>query len=106
MPGPAPASVMPGDLVDPAAAAAVVREGALLIDIREGYERDLLRVSGARHVPLFDILRNEEAVPRGGTLLVLDHDGSRGAFGARVLRERGHDALAVEGGARALAGRS
>lgn len=74
-------------------------EGApVLVDIREGYERARVPVGGAVTAPLFDVLAGTADLPRS-RLIVVAEDAPRAAFGARVLRERGFDAVALDRGA-------
>lgn len=77
------------------------RSEAVLIDVREPYERETARVAGVLPLPLYDLLSGERGLPRDRPLVVVDQDGSRAPFAARILRERGYTAIALEGGAEA-----
>lgn len=85
-----------------AKAAALLREGAVLVDLREADEHAREHVPGARLLPLsrFDTAE----LPAGGKLLFHCQSGARtGAHAGRLAaRAAGREAYLVEGGIEAL----
>ena len=89
------------ELLTPAQALARMREGAVLVDVREPHERALGMADGARGVPQADL----EAAPsatlpdRGADVLLICQGGRRSLQAARALRDAGYARVAsVQGG--------
>jgi rhodanese-related sulfurtransferase len=87
--------------VDPAAAAALVRDGALLLDVREPDEWEAGHAPGAVHLPL-GRLPNERPAP-GCRIVVVCRSGRRSAEATRALLAWGYDAVNLAGGMQAWA---
>lgn len=90
---------MPLKTIDPKAAAALLREGATLIDIREADERAREHVTGSRSLPLSKL--GEAAGTINGTRPVIFHcrSGNRTQVNAQALAEAAKcEAYLLEGG--------
>lgn len=90
--------------VDVVTAARLQAAGALLLDVREPHEWELVHVAGSRHVPMRRIPEALADLPRDRDLLVLCHVGGRSARVTQYLRAQGFDrACNVAGGIEAWA---
>lgn len=86
--------------IKPEAAAALLREGATLIDVREPDEHARERIPGARNMPLSQIEEAEFAVQQGKPVLFHCRSGARTAESADHLSAKAGicEAFVVEGG--------
>ncbi len=85
--------------IDVATAAAQVRAGALLLDVREAFEVQICAVPGSRHIPMRQIPESLPDLPRDQPILVLCHHGGRSARVSQFLRAQGFDQVTnVAGG--------
>lgn len=85
--------------VDVTTAAQLLREGALLLDVREPDEIALCQVPGCRAIPMRQIPENIPALPRDRPVLVLCHHGGRSRRVTQFLRANGFaNATNVAGG--------
>jgi molybdopterin/thiamine biosynthesis adenylyltransferase/rhodanese-related sulfurtransferase len=74
-------------------------EAFALIDVREPFEYEIAKIDGARLIPLGELERRIDELPRTGALVLQCHSGGRSEHAARVLREAGFDnAVNLEGG--------
>jgi len=77
----------------------IERDGAVLIDVREPYERDICAIGGAWPIPLDDIGERLDQLPRDRELLLHCHHGGRSLRATKFLREKGFArAVNVAGG--------
>jgi rhodanese-related sulfurtransferase len=91
--------------VDVAAAAQLLRAGALLLDVREPFEVDICAVAGSRAIPLRQIPESLPELPRDRPILVICHHGPRSRRVTQFLRANGFpQATNVAGGIDAWAG--
>ncbi|MBK9476610.1 MAG: molybdopterin-synthase adenylyltransferase MoeB [Tetrasphaera sp.] len=95
-------STTPGDQVPEISATDLARAltgGALLLDVREQAERDIVAIPGGAPFPLAD-LRGGALPPMdpGAVVHVYCKSGSRSAEAVRLLRSAGVDAVSVRGG--------
>ena len=74
---------------DVATAARQLREGALLLDVREPFEVATCAVAGSRHIPMRQIPENLPDLPRDQPILVLCHLGVRSLRVTQFLRANG-----------------
>ena len=74
---------------DVATAAQLLRNGALLLDIREPFEVATCAVTGSRHIPMRQVPENLPALPRDRLILVLCHAGARSLRVTQFLRANG-----------------
>lgn len=93
---------MPADApleVDVATAAQMVRDGALLLDIREPFEFALCRIAGSREIPMRQLPEHLADLPRDQPILALCHHGARSMRVTQFLRAHGFtQATNVAGG--------
>ena len=78
----------------------------VLVDVREGYERAIVTIPGAVHVPLADLESGAglSALPAGRRVVLNCKSGGRSAKALEVLRAAGRaDAVHVAGGVLAWA---
>jgi rhodanese-related sulfurtransferase len=78
-----------------------VREGALLLDVREPHEWNAGHAAGARHVPLWELPERLDALPRDRQVLVVCRSGHRSSRATSLLVRSGFDAVNLDGGMRA-----
>jgi rhodanese-related sulfurtransferase len=73
-------------------------EGARLIDVRQPYEFDEMRVAGAVLVPLATVPDNVDAFRGEGPVYVICKTGARSARACEFLAAQGVEAVNVAGG--------
>ena len=73
-------------------------EGARLVDVRQPYEFDEMRVSGAVLVPLATVPDNVDAFRGEGPVYVICKTGARSARACEFLAAHGVEAINVAGG--------
>lgn len=78
-----------GDGVNSAEAHALVRDGALLLDVRTPEEFADGHLPGARNIPVGDLSARLGELPRDRTVVVYCHSGARSARATATLREAG-----------------
>jgi rhodanese-related sulfurtransferase len=91
----------PPKKTDPLSATEMIRDGAVLVDVREKSEWSLGRAPRARHIPLGQLSDRARELPRNRTILVICRNGNRSARAASHLRATGYTAINVTGGMRA-----
>jgi rhodanese-related sulfurtransferase len=89
--------------VRPEEAGDLGRAGAVFVDVREVDEWNAGHAPGARHVPLGDVARRLDSLPRGRRLVVMCRSGHRSSRAAALLADSGFDAVNLDGGLRAWA---
>lgn len=90
--------------IDVTTAAQHVREGALLLDVREPSEVALCAVPGSRHIPMRQIPKSLSDLPRDRPILALCHHGGRSLRVTQFLRANGFTQVTnVAGGIEAWA---
>jgi rhodanese-related sulfurtransferase len=89
--------------VDIEAFAAARDGGAVVVDVREGYEFAAGHVPDARWIPLGRLADELGALPRERTVKVICASGNRSRVGAELLGRAGFDAASVMGGTAAWA---
>ena len=67
------------------------REPPVLVDVREPWEFDLCRIEGSILIPLGELARRVEELPRGRTLVMVCHTGRRSQNAAMFLSQSGFD---------------
>ena len=73
-------------------------EGARLVDVRQPYEFDEMRVSGAVLVPMATVPDNVDEFRSDGPVYVICKTGSRSARVCEFLAAQGVEAINVAGG--------
>jgi adenylyltransferase/sulfurtransferase len=75
------------------------REQFTLIDVREPWEYEIAKISGARLIPLGELEDRLTEVPRDGIVVVQCHSGVRSEHGAWLLKQAGFENVYnLEGG--------
>jgi rhodanese-related sulfurtransferase len=83
---------------DPVEAQDLVRDGAVLVDVREQGEWDAGHAPKAKHHPLGGLAGSMDRLPRGRTLVVVCRSGNRSARATKMLTQEGFDAVNLTGG--------
>lgn len=85
--------------VDPPEAQQMLEKGAVLVDVREPWELEQLRVPGAVHIPLMELPGRLHELPTQQTLVCMCKSGARSDHAARMLAAAGvPDVLNLAGG--------
>jgi rhodanese-related sulfurtransferase len=82
-------------------AAALVNDGALLLDVREIFEWRAGHAPQARHIPLSDLSRRMRELPGHRPIVTVCHSGHRSARAAALLAGDGREVWNLSGGMRA-----
>ena len=69
-----------------------LRDGWLLLDVRDAEEHAQARIPGSVFIPLSQIAQREGELPRDRPILVHCAGGARSHAAARFLQQRGHQA--------------
>lgn len=75
--------------VDPTEAVDLLRDGAALVDVREGWEFDGCRIPGAIHIPLGELPARISEIPTDRPVVVNCHHGGRSMRAVQWLRSQG-----------------
>jgi rhodanese-related sulfurtransferase len=75
--------------IDVTTAAQHLRDGALLLDVREPDEFAICRIEGSREIPMRQIPENLASLPRDRLILALCHHGRRSMRVTEFLRANG-----------------
>jgi rhodanese-related sulfurtransferase len=86
-----------------AEAADLTKSGALLIDVREPFEWKTGHAPSARHIPLGQLPRYADELPRDQRLILVCRSGNRSAQATSLLTAAGFDAANLTGGMSAWA---
>jgi rhodanese-related sulfurtransferase len=89
--------------VDGATARDLVREGAVLLDVRESGEWNAGHAPQAAHLPLGRIAEAPKKVRDGKQVVVVCRSGNRSRSATKALISMGYDAINLSGGMRAWA---
>jgi len=92
-----------GGDIGPQEAEALVRGGAMLLDVREPAEWQAGHVRGAFHVPLGQLEDRVREVPRDRRVVVICRSGNRSATATSLLVRAGFDVVNLRGGMQAWA---
>lgn len=86
--------------ITPAEAAALVKSGALLVDVREAAERESGVIAGAAHAPLSVLERTALGAQPGQAVIFHCRSGGRTTRNAAALKakESGCDTYLLKGG--------
>lgn len=72
---------------------------AILLDVRESFERDICKIEGSLHIPMGEIPERVSELPRDKKILVHCHHGGRSMKVVHYLRQNGFaDSTNVGGG--------
>ncbi len=82
----------------------MVREGALLVDVREGHEFEEVHAEGAQLLALSEFEARYGELPQGRPLVMICRSGARSARAGQYLLDRGYtDVVNLAGGTLAWA---
>ena len=87
--------------VDVLAAAGMLADGAVALDIREHDEWAAGRIAGALHIPIGELGLRQEEIPRDRLLIAVCRSGSRSAAVTGALLRAGYEAENLGGGMQA-----
>lgn len=76
----------------------ILKQGGLLIDIREGIERELGLIEGSIHIPLGELRERLSEIPRDTIINLYCQVGIRGYIAARILTQKGFKVKNLDGG--------
>lgn len=65
------------------------KEGAFLLDVRRKDEYDIAHIPGAVNIPLYDIRKNLDKIPKDKKVITICVAGLRGYIAARILMQNG-----------------
>ena len=71
---------------------------ALVIDVREPYEREAGHIEGSRHIELERLSSEAESLPKDQTIVFQCRLGARSAMAAQAFKAAGFDAWSMAGG--------
>ena len=89
--------------VNAAEAAALIDEGAFLLDVREPEEWLAGRAPAATHIPLGDLAAQLDDLPKDRKIVIVCRSGGRSGVATDALVQRGYDAVNLGGGMQAWA---
>ena len=71
---------------------------AVVVDVREPYEREAGHIEGSRHIELERLASQAETLPRDRPIVFQCRLGARSAMAAHAFRAAGYDAWSLHGG--------
>ena len=71
---------------------------AVVVDVRETYEREAGHIEGTRHIELERLSSQAETLPKDQKIVFHCRLGARSAMAAQAFRASGYDAWSMEGG--------
>jgi rhodanese-related sulfurtransferase len=96
---------MPNPLVNPEIEVSPQRtrellqnDEAVVVDVREPYEREAGHIEGSRHIELERLASQAETLPKDRTIVFHCRLGARSAMAAQAFRAAGFDAWSMAGG--------
>ena len=91
--------VDPGLEVTPERTRELLESGeALVVDVREQYEREAGHVDGTRHIEMERLASQAPTLPRDRPIVFQCRLGARSALAAQAFRRAGYDAWSMHGG--------
>ena len=84
--------------VTPVEAAAMLEDGAVLLDVREAHEWRTGHAPKARHIPLGALPTRMRELPERRVLVTVCHSGMRSARAASLLARSGREVVNLRGG--------
>lgn len=87
--------------VGPRRAAEMLADGATVIDVREGYEREAGYIDGTRHIELERLAGQADTIDKSKPVVFHCRLGVRSAMAASAFRTAGYDAYTMTGGIQA-----
>jgi rhodanese-related sulfurtransferase len=84
-------------------ASQLMRQGAILLDVREAPEWRAGHAPGARHIPLSHLPARLKDLPPQRTVVTVCRSGHRSALAAKLLARQGREVASLSGGMHAWA---
>jgi rhodanese-related sulfurtransferase len=85
--------------VTPRQASELLESGeAIVVDVREPYEREAGHIEGSRHIELERLASQAETLPKDRKIVFQCRAGARSAMAAQAFRASGYDAWSMAGG--------
>jgi rhodanese-related sulfurtransferase len=84
-------------------ASQLMRQGAILLDVREAPEWRAGHAPGARHIPLSRLPARIKDLPPQGIVVTVCRSGHRSALAAKMLARQGREVASLSGGMHAWA---
>ncbi len=75
-----------------------LKAGALMIDVRTPLERKLVKVPGSQGLPLAELPKRWEGLPKDRPIICLCESGSRSQQAAEFLKSKGLEVYNLAGG--------
>ena len=75
-----------------------LEQGDILVDVREQYEFDEVRIPGSILIPLSEFAERYKELPKDKKLIMQCRSGARSAKATDLLLENGYQAVNMEGG--------
>lgn len=74
------------------------RGEAVVVDVREPYEREAGHIEGSRHIPMGELAAQAASLPRDRPVVFQCRVGGRSLMAAQAFRASGFEAVSLEGG--------
>ena len=71
---------------------------AIVVDVREPYEREAGHIDGTRHIELERVASQAETLPKDKPIIFHCRLGARSAMAAQAFKAAGYDAWSMAGG--------
>ncbi|MCW2957451.1 MAG: rhodanese-like protein [Solirubrobacterales bacterium] len=71
---------------------------AVVVDVRERYERDAGYADGTQHIPVTELADRASTLDKDSTIVFVCRVGGRSLMAAQALRASGYDAWSMAGG--------
>lgn len=89
--------------IDAARAAALIKHGATVVDVREPHEWQAGHIPGALHIPLRELATRVDELPHDAMLIAVCRSGGRSARATTSLSKAGYHVENLRGGMKAWA---
>ncbi|MBI2233022.1 MAG: rhodanese-like domain-containing protein [Candidatus Aenigmarchaeota archaeon] len=76
----------------------ISRDSVVLLDVREGWERDICAIKNDVHIPMREIQSRLDELPKKKKIIVYCHTGNRSLKAANFLKQMGFNAVSMKGG--------
>ncbi|RDI94561.1 rhodanese-like domain-containing protein [Meiothermus sp. QL-1] len=84
--------------ISPKEAQEKLRAGAIMIDVRTPLERKLLKIPGSQGLPLAELPKRWESLPKDRPIICQCESGQRSLRAAEFLAEKGFEVYNLAGG--------
>ena len=84
--------------ISPKEAQKLIKNGALLLDVREVDENKTTKIEGSLLIPLKEIIYKIQELSRDSLIITHCHHGVRSEKAARFLNQKGYNAKSMKGG--------